>query len=129
QAFCTLLGYSEDELLAKNLHELTHPEDLPMNLDQIARLREGEIETFHIEKRYFHKDGHVVWGWLSCSLVHNRDGSPSHFVTQVRDITDRKNLEIARREMSVRDELTGLLNRRAMNQILDEEVKRSRRYG
>ena len=60
QRLCQTLGYSRAELLQKRFQDLTHPEDLPSNLDQFTALMRGEIDTFQVEKRYLHKDGHAV---------------------------------------------------------------------
>ncbi len=42
-----------------------------------------------MEKRYFHRDGHVVLVLLSAAVVRGRDGTPLHFVAQMQDITAR----------------------------------------
>src|SRR5512132_2864384 len=61
QPLCDILGYSRAELLQKNFQEMTHPEDLPFNLDRFTALIRGEIDTYRLEKRYLRKDGHAVW--------------------------------------------------------------------
>jgi PAS domain S-box-containing protein len=95
---CRMLGYSEAELLARSVAEVTHPEDMPDALDHVGRLLAGDIQSYQIEKRYLHKLGHVVWAELSASLVRNKDGTPLCVIAQVRDITERKRAEEALRE-------------------------------
>ncbi|WP_435011339.1 PAS domain-containing protein [Tundrisphaera lichenicola] len=90
---CQIVGYSEADLLGRSFQEITHPDDLETDLDQVRRVLAGEIRSFQMEKRYFHRDGHVVWVLLSVSLVRDAEGSPLHFVSQIQDITERKRFE------------------------------------
>ena len=72
QRLCDILGYSRAELLQKNFQEMTHPEDLPFNLDRFTALMRGEIDTYQLEKRYLHKDGHAVWVDLTAAVQRDR---------------------------------------------------------
>lgn len=101
-AFCQMLGYSEAEMLARTIHDLTHPDDIEWDLEQRRRALAGEIESFHTEKRYIHKDGHIVWGYMSCSLVRDEDRKPLRFIAQIQDITERKQTEQVLRESEER---------------------------
>ena len=53
----------------------------------------GEISTYQMEKRYFHKQGNIVWILLSVSLVWDIDNKPLYFISQIQDITERKQAE------------------------------------
>ena len=91
EALCQIVGYTEAELLATNFQAITHPDDLPADLDLLGRLLRGEIETYQLDKRYLHRRGHAVWIRLDVSL--HRDaatGEPRHFISQVQDITGRQ---------------------------------------
>jgi len=101
-AFCQMLGYSEAEMLARTIHDLTHPDDIEWDLEQRKRALAGEIESFHTEKRYIHKDGHTVWGYMSCSLVRDEDRKPLRFIAQIQDITERKQTEQVLRDSEER---------------------------
>ncbi|MEB0083169.1 PAS domain S-box protein [Glaciimonas sp. Gout2] len=92
QSLCKLLGYGEAELLVTDFQTITHPDDLALDLHHVEELLQGVVETYEMEKRYFHKDGRTIWAQLNVSLVRTRDGAPVHFVSQIQDITDRKNL-------------------------------------
>ncbi len=92
-SLCAMLGYESEELTDKTFQELTHPEDLEKDLEQLNRLLEGEGESYTMEKRYCHKSGEVIWTILSVSLVKDTKGEPLHFVAQVQDITERKEYE------------------------------------
>ena len=91
---CRMLGYNEAELKKITFQDVTHPDDLEADLDYVGQVLRGEIPSYQMEKRYFHKDGHVVWVLLSVSVVRGRDGAPLHFVSQLQDITARKRTEL-----------------------------------
>ncbi len=90
---CEIVGYPEQELLNLTFQDITHPNDLQTDLTYLDQLVKGEISSYRMEKRYFHKNGELVWVLLSVSLVRNDDGSPSHFVSIIEDITTRKKTE------------------------------------
>jgi PAS domain S-box-containing protein len=87
---CELVGYTEEELLAGTFKDITHPDDFEADWSQCQRMIRGEIKSFDLEKRYIHKDGHTLWVYLNCSVVEDDAGKPLHFITYIRDITDRK---------------------------------------
>jgi diguanylate cyclase (GGDEF)-like protein/PAS domain S-box-containing protein len=93
-----LLGYPEEELLGKSFQDITYPDDLDVDLDHLGRMLAGEMRTYQTEKRYVHKEGHVVWILLNVSMVHDEEGKPLYFVSQIQDISERK-----RAEQKIRD--------------------------
>ncbi len=95
RAVCSLLGYSEEELLQKTFQDITHPDDIQSDLNYVNQLLRGKINSYQMEKRYFHKSGQVVWALLSVSLVRDDQGRPQHFISQIQDITDRRESELA----------------------------------
>ncbi len=90
RALCELLGYAEDELLRKTFQDITHPDDLEADLDNVARLLADEIFGYQMEKRYFHADGQTIWILLSASVVRNDEAQPLYFIAQIQDITAQK---------------------------------------
>lgn len=92
-ANCKILGYSTAELLSMSFQELTHPDDLALNLRDFERALNGEIDHYALEKRYIHKDGHLVPGLLTVSVVRDDDGRALYFVSQLQDLTERKNVQ------------------------------------
>ncbi len=68
-ARCQITGYTEAELLATNFQFITHLENLDLDLDYVAQVLRGKIETYQMEKRHFHKEGHFVWIRLDVSLI------------------------------------------------------------
>jgi len=93
-ALCRILGYSDTELLATNFQAVTHPEDLEPDLALVHRALAGEISHFEMEKRYVHKDGRDVWALLTGALVRGISGEPLYFVSQVHDISERRQSQI-----------------------------------
>jgi PAS domain S-box-containing protein len=90
RALCEMLGYSEEELLACGAWAFTHPEDVAPNLAYLQRALAGEIDSYDMEKRYVHRDGHIVWGHLNGSLVRDPSGAPRYFISQIQDVGARK---------------------------------------
>ena len=93
QALCQMLGYSEEELLQGAFQDLTHPDDLEADLASVRQMLAGAIHTYQMEKRYFRKNGHAIWALLSVSLVRDPEGQPLYFISQIQDITERKQSE------------------------------------
>ena len=88
-----MLGYSEQELLTLSFQEITWPEELEPDLALVKRTLDGEINGYQMEKRYFHKDGTVIWARLSVSLVRDSHSKPMFFISQIQDISERKRSE------------------------------------
>jgi two-component system, cell cycle sensor histidine kinase and response regulator CckA len=95
ESLCRLLGFTRDELLRKTFQDVTHPDDLVADLAFVRRLLAGEIPGYQMEKRYFHKEGGVVWVLLNVSVVRAEDGSPSYFISQIQDITEQRSAQLA----------------------------------
>ncbi len=128
RSLCEILGYREVELLGKTFQDITHPDDLDADLDQLRRTLLGEMRTYQMEKRYFHKEGQVVWVLLSVSLVHDEEGDPLYFVSQTQDITERKVLEERLHYQAFHDSLTDLPNRQLFMGRLGQALRRSKRW-
>jgi diguanylate cyclase (GGDEF)-like protein/PAS domain S-box-containing protein len=127
RSLCEILGFSEGELLGKTFQEITHPDDLEVDLEHLRRLMAREIRTYQTEKRYLHKDGHVVWALLSVSVVHDEEDEPLYFVSQIQDITERKVLEERLEHRAYHDTLTDLPNRHLLVNRLAHALERTQR--
>ena len=92
-AICDLLGYTEEQLLATTFQDITDPNDLDTNLNHVRQMLAGEINSYQMEKRYIHKSSRLVWVLLSVSLIKDRLGNPKYFISQIQDITERKQAE------------------------------------
>jgi PAS domain S-box-containing protein len=95
RALCRIVGYSEPELLARDFQSITHQDDLSLDLNWARQLLAGKIETFQLEKRYIHRQGHAVWVLISVSLMRDGNGQPLYFIAEIQDITARKRAEDA----------------------------------
>ena len=105
QAYCTITGYSEKELMAKDFQDITHPDDHDIGPDVIKKLLDGKIDKAQLEKRYIRKDGRIIDVVMNTTLLKSEDGSPLYFFTQAQDITKRKALA-QNLEDSLRDKET-----------------------
>ena len=130
-SLCEMLGYSEAELLGMTVEEVTHPEDLAKDLDLVQRLLRGEIEFYHLEKRYLSQSGQVVWAMLSLSLICDKDRQPLYFVRLLQNITQQKVMEADLRDandeleaIAHTDALTQAANRRRFDECMTIEWKR-----
>jgi len=128
KSLCDLTGYNEEELMETTFQDITHPDDLEEDLDYVNRILSGDLETYQMEKRYFHKDGRTIFILLSVSLVKNKNGSPLFFISQIQDITDRKLLEKELVRQATTDLLTSINNRRQFYDLTERDILRSARY-
>ncbi|MBF0461348.1 MAG: PAS domain S-box protein [Magnetococcales bacterium] len=92
-ALCTMLGYEAAELLATDFQTITHPDDLEIDLAYARHLLAGTLPVYQREKRYVHRDGHIIWVLLRVSLVRDARGQPLHSVAHIQDITLQKTAE------------------------------------
>lgn len=88
-----LLGYTELELRYQTVPGITHPDDVAADFKLYEKLLAGSIPFYQLEKRYFHKNGTLVWGNLSVSLVRDKTGQPLFVVAMVENITATKQTE------------------------------------
>ena len=88
--FCEIVGYSAEELLRMTWQQLTHPEDLEMDMSNVRRLVTGEVSSYSVEKRYVRKDGNFVWVRLFGSIVKDDEDRPKTTMAVVVDITERR---------------------------------------
>ena len=101
-ALCKMLGYSQDELLQTTVQALTHPEDSETSAKLLRELLLGERDSYSLEKRYFHKQGRVVWVSLGVSAVYGDDGTVDYTVAQFQDVTQTRQVEKALEESRTR---------------------------
>lgn len=90
EKYCTLLGYTHKEMIGKNFRTITHPEDAAMQKSITLKNYEEEKHAFQLEKRYIHKDGHIVWANVSTAYLHDDQGRFQFVITIVEDITEKK---------------------------------------
>ncbi|SNC61287.1 PAS domain S-box-containing protein/diguanylate cyclase (GGDEF) domain-containing protein [Marinobacter sp. es.048] len=127
---CTkLTGYEPDELVNNRVisYAAMVSEASNQQLFEQVRVALEKKESFSLEYEVTRKDGSRIWVWERGRGVQEDDGS-LYLEGIILDISDRKLLETELEQMATRDPLTGLLNRREMSRVLDEELQRARRY-
>ncbi|MBU1240253.1 PAS domain S-box protein, partial [Myxococcota bacterium] len=114
EAYCRLLGYSEEELTGMHLADFTDPEVVQENLKLQSQLARGEIDHFRMEKGFIQKNGTRIQGILDSCLVRDAEGNPSYFLGSVVDITQQRTAEgLSRTALSMSS-----LRSRELNAIL-----------
>ncbi len=93
RALCSILGYSSAELLRKDVQSFTHRNDRAPSEELVRQAIAGEDPPHHMEKRYMRRDGSLVFASLSVSLVRDGSGKPLYFISQVEDITERREVD------------------------------------
>ena len=94
-AMCEFLGWTEEDLQSMTFMDTSHPEEWDTDMEQMQRLLGGEIHVYQRAKRYVHRDGSLIWGLASISVVRADNGTPDFVLTQIVDITARKRAEEA----------------------------------
>jgi len=126
---CEMLNYTEQELLAMTVKDISHPGDVDATEEEHAKLRAGQIKAFKTEKRYLRKDGSSVWVGMTVAVKRDRLGEPQYELSVVEDISGRKGAEERIQYLATHDGLTGLPNREMFGQVLTLAVETAKRYG
>ena len=92
-AGAALLGYTREQLLAASFVAHTHPDDRAASSELFARLVAGEIDSYRVEKRYLHADGHTIWAQLDATALRGATPDGLVVVAQIQDISARKRAE------------------------------------
>jgi PAS domain S-box-containing protein len=98
KALCRILGYPADELLTKTFHDVTHPDDLAVDVMRFELLRQGKVDSYEVEKRDVRKDGAIIWCRKTVGPIRKGDGSIDYYVSVIEDISARKQAEKELRE-------------------------------
>jgi diguanylate cyclase (GGDEF)-like protein/PAS domain S-box-containing protein len=125
-----LFGWTPEEMIGLHAKAFVHPEDHSVIAANVARLHAGETDNVKARVRILRKDGAIVWVEANPRLLRDPvTGKPGDTVLVIRDITEQKRLEDMLSAMALTDGLTGLANRRAFDQALNEEWRRTLREG
>jgi len=121
QAFCDLLGYTAEELMATTWAALTHPDDLNTSNAFFQQLLDGTLDEFVTEKRYVHKSGNLIDAHLAVRAVRNADGSFAYAISLIEDISFRKQAE--RREQMRQHTLEKVARGRSLDEIMLQVIE------
>lgn len=97
---CKLLGYTEEELLKKTFHEITHPDDLAYCMEKGMEHYLNRTDHYDMEKRYVHKNGNTLWVYIAITMIKDDKGCPLHFLLQVIDRTESKHTEKVMKDLN-----------------------------
>ena len=97
-----IVGYTPEELLQRTFQDITHPEDLDTDLALLEETLLGQRDNYRIDKRYFHKDGSIVWVSLTVGCVRSPAGEVEYFISVIQDITEQKRVHEALVESEAR---------------------------
>jgi len=114
-----LLGYTAQEFTQRNVSEFIHPADAASVWQLYEQLVTGGRDSFRVEKRFFRKDGEVIWTNLAVSLIRDANGRPQYQVAMLEDITERRELQTKLAYQASHDALTGVPNRAAFTERLE----------
>ncbi len=97
-ALLELLGYTREELLTLTWRDITHPDDLGENTQLIRQIREGELDSYQMEKRFLHKSGRPLWVFVNVGVSRGEDGRVRFLIGAIKDISGTKAAEAAEAE-------------------------------
>jgi diguanylate cyclase (GGDEF)-like protein/PAS domain S-box-containing protein len=125
-----MIGWTPEEMVGSNPDALIFAEDLPLIADAVVRLNTPDVVNAAATLRMLKKDGGLVWVENNARLIRDPiTGEPDEYVLVMRDISERKMLEEKLAVLAMTDGLTGLANRRAFDEVLEREWKRTLREG
>lgn len=119
-ALCALLDYEAEDLIGRDFRELVHPDDRPLAETELADLQAGSVSQVSSERRYLRRDGTTIWMQRNAVLVPGAYGGADVIVAQFQDITARRHAEAELARLALTDPLTGLHNRHALAERIDQ---------
>ena len=119
-ALCKLLGYQAGELLGRQVHDVSHPDDLPLTERVLGRLLAPDEDVVEVEKRYVRADGKIIDVVVNSALMRDENGQAEYLISQIRDVTAQRQAERALQELNTS------LERRVHARTLELEIANHR---
>jgi diguanylate cyclase (GGDEF)-like protein/PAS domain S-box-containing protein len=129
KVLCEITGYGPDELLRRSFNHLIHPDDIEQSAGAVAAVHAAHADYTRADRRFVTRDGRETWVEVHSTVVHDAEGRPSHLLAQIADTTERHELEEQLRYLADHDGLTGLINRRRLEEEVERHLAEGRRYG
>ncbi len=95
RTFLDIVGYAREDLARLTFQQITHPDDLALDMRLLNETLGGARSSYAIEKRYIHKDGYTIWVNLTVALLKDEFGAPDYFISVIEDIGQKKDSELA----------------------------------
>ena len=127
EALCRLLGYSAQELVGRNMTDLTYEEDSEKNLSLAIQLSTDNIPRAQLEKRYVKKDGGIVWTKVTAAAIHSKEGRAIYNLGIIEDLTESKKAAEKIHVLAYYDSLTGLPNRTFHKELMMRAIDHANR--
>lgn len=127
EAMPRITGHSAAELRRLSMLDLVQPDDRELVSSTMSAMIDGRMQTSVSSVRMITRDGGVVWTERSTTLVRDTGGSPSYFVLQIVDISDRMRVQEQLARRATTDPLTGLPNRSVLQDRLKQALVRTQR--
>ncbi len=129
EAFCRMVGYSQEEIIGRDSVHFTYPPDIGVTEHTIARLNANEMDQLRYTKRYLRKDGRLIISEVSRSAARDASGQTLYFVSSEREVTEERALAEQLTHQALHDPLTGLANRVLFEDRLVQAHSRVVRHG
>ncbi len=94
---CRLFGYEKEDLQNMNIMDMTHPDDIDMSVEYLNEGKEGQRSHLKTTIKYIHRNGSLIYGEVSSSLIKDEQGAPLYAITYINDRTEKLRLEHERR--------------------------------
>lgn len=101
KSIADMVGYTKEELMSMSFQDITHPEDLDLDLSYLKKVLDNEIQTYQIEKRYIHKNGEIIFILLVVSAVKDPSEQTKYLTAQIIDIGNKKELENTKTRLEI----------------------------
>lgn len=107
QRLCDIVGYTYEEMMELTFQDITYPDDLEADLAFVQELLDGKRDSYSMEKRYYRKDGSIIWINLTGSVARDENRNPLYFIAIIENITERKHtqLELAKAQQDLAQSL------------------------
>jgi diguanylate cyclase (GGDEF)-like protein/PAS domain S-box-containing protein len=129
RAGAELVGGTRTSLLGTRVRDLTHPDDRESSREHLERLLAGEIDSYCLERRYVHADGHTIWTQLNVTAMPEDPDLGVVALAQIQDVSERRDHEAQLRQLADRDAMSGLLNHRAFMVHVERQAATAARHG